>query len=48
VQEGDIIQIRAKNLVDMREVTCINCSKILPSVRGVWARAWMLVAMVFR
>jgi hypothetical protein len=47
-QEGGAIQTRAEKVINIGNVMCINCLQISPTVRSVSARAWMLVAMLFR
>jgi hypothetical protein len=46
-QDDGTIQIKAKKVVNIGEVTCIDCSQISPTVKKVWARTWMLVVMLF-
>jgi hypothetical protein len=47
-QEGGAIQTSPEKVISMGEATGINCSQISPTVRSVRARAWILVAMLFR
>jgi hypothetical protein len=47
-QDGGAIQIRVTKIVKIGEVMCINCSQISRTGRSVWARTWILVAVLFR